>query len=63
MNLALIEPDGSDNHDRMFFECVCGSEYQLSDRVSDLLGQRAQKVRAGSRLKRLVYHPFTSVVV
>jgi hypothetical protein len=34
MNLALIEPEGSDNHDRMSFECVCGSEYQLSDRAS-----------------------------
>ena len=31
MILALIEPEGSDNHDRMFFDCLCGFEYQLSD--------------------------------
>ena len=34
MTLVLIEPEGSDNHDRMFFDCLCGFEYRLSDRAS-----------------------------
>jgi DNA-directed RNA polymerase subunit M/transcription elongation factor TFIIS len=34
MSLARIEPEGSDDHDRMFFECVCGFEYRLSDRAN-----------------------------
>ena len=35
MTLALIEPEGSDNHDRMFFDCLCGFEYRLSDGGSE----------------------------
>ena len=34
MNLARVEPEGPDNHDRMYFECVCGFEYRLSDRAN-----------------------------
>jgi RNase P subunit RPR2 len=34
MGLARIEPEGSDNHDRMFFDCSCGFEYRLSDRAN-----------------------------
>ena len=34
MNLARIEPEGPDNHDRMFFECVCGFGFRLSDRAN-----------------------------
>ena len=33
MRLAVIEPDGADNQDRMFFSCDCGFEYRLSARV------------------------------
>ena len=35
MKLSRIEPEGPDDHDRMFFECVCGFEYRLSDQASD----------------------------
>ena len=34
MSLCRIEPDGPDNCDRLFFDCVCGFEYRLSDRAN-----------------------------
>ncbi len=33
MRLATIEPEGSDDHDRMGFDCECGFDYHLSDRA------------------------------
>ena len=35
MSLARIELEGPDNRDRMFFECVCGFDYRLSQRAND----------------------------
>ena len=35
MSLSRIEPEAPDNRDRMFFECVCGFEYRLSDRANN----------------------------
>ncbi|MBX9824926.1 MAG: hypothetical protein K2Y27_08005 [Xanthobacteraceae bacterium] len=34
MVLSMIAPEGPDNLHRMFFECVCGFEYRLSDRAN-----------------------------
>jgi hypothetical protein len=34
MSLARIEPEGPDDHDRMFFDCVCGFEFRLSGRAN-----------------------------
>jgi DNA-directed RNA polymerase subunit M/transcription elongation factor TFIIS len=31
MTLARVEPDGPDDRERMFFDCLCGFEYRLSD--------------------------------
>jgi RNase P subunit RPR2 len=33
MRLATVEPEGSDDHDRMRFDCECGFDYRLSDRA------------------------------
>jgi hypothetical protein len=31
MVLSRIEPEAPNNRDRMFFDCVCGFEYRISD--------------------------------
>jgi lysyl-tRNA synthetase class I len=33
MRLATVEPEGSDDRDRMKFDCECGFEYRLSERA------------------------------
>ena len=33
MRLAFIEPEKSDHHNRMTFDCACGFEYRMSERA------------------------------
>ena len=33
MRLAAIEPEKSDHHNRLTFDCTCGFEYRMSERA------------------------------
>jgi DNA-directed RNA polymerase subunit M/transcription elongation factor TFIIS len=48
MIISRTEPEGADNHDRIFFDCFCGFEYRLSDWKPKQMDMHA--VKRNSRL-------------